>query len=123
MFSWNNYLKLSKEWKDIDNSNPLSEAYYRSAISRAYYFAFHRSKDFAINNGFIEDPKRGGDRHREIISYLKNINKFDAGNYLEKLKKNRHTSDYDNDKNVDQRLVRTSLLFVTTTISDLERND
>ena len=32
MFDWEDYLKLSEAWKDADNSEPLSEAYYRSAI-------------------------------------------------------------------------------------------
>lgn len=119
MFNWEDYLKLSKDWKDIDNQDPLSEAFYRSAISRAYYFVYHYVKEFAKCNGYTEDPKRSGDRHREMIDFL-NMNKRNtSASYLSKLLKYRKECDYINNKIVDQRLVNSSLYFITEIVADI----
>lgn len=123
MFNWSDYLKLSQNWKDIDSSDPLSEAYYRSAISRAYYCVYHNVKEFVKNNGFIESPERKGDRHAEIIDYLNNNDRHWAGGHLDRLKKNRHTSDYKNNKQVDQRFVATSLMFAVNVINDINKKE
>lgn len=121
MFKWKDYLQLSREWKDIEHTNPLSEAYCRSAISRAYYCVYHNVKSFAMKNGFTPDPKRQGDRHAELVEYLNNNKRSWAGGYLKRLKKNRHISDYDNNKEIDYRFVNTSLHFAANILGDISK--
>lgn len=119
MFDWNHYYLLSKEFNKIASSDPLAEAYYRSSISRCYYSVYHQVKAFAVENGFIEDSSRIGDRHAEIIDFLNEIDRSWAGNHLSKLKKNRHTCDYKNNVTVDSRLVNTSMIFASNIIGNL----
>ncbi len=119
MFDWKDYSKLSEIWKSVAIQDPLHEAYYRSSISRSYYFVYNFVKKFALSNGYkLSDNFKGG-RHAEMIWYLNNNNKNWSGGHLSKLRKNRNDSDYEEDKVVDQRLNNASLLIASYVINDL----
>jgi uncharacterized protein (UPF0332 family) len=46
MFQWNNYLSIAKEMSKKDE-----EEFKRSAISRAYYSAFHEARSYLEGKG------------------------------------------------------------------------
>ena len=55
MFDWNTYLSLA-----VDPSGHEDEASHRSAISRAYYCAYHHACTFAKQQGaYIPENKEG----------------------------------------------------------------
>ena len=98
-FDWQQYynLALALEADAAATAGTLAEAKIRSAISRAYYAAHHKSKQY------VETTQRGvriaptGNAHQEVIDHLKHSrahNDSKAGALLERLAKNRRDADY-----------------------------
>lgn len=123
MFDWSDYLKLAEELSKPCMSIDNSEARLRSAVSRAYYAAFHKAKKTAenkdgilfkeIKNELVSD-KRGGERRRgdhEVVAefwsrYSSHIFS-DLGLNLGRLHKERVKCDYyDEVKNIDKNVIR-----------------
>jgi hypothetical protein len=46
MFNWQDYYLLARELLSQADSSPIKEAMLRSAVSRAYYAAYHRACDY-----------------------------------------------------------------------------
>ncbi len=67
MFDWQEYYLLAGELLSQADNNPRKEAMLRSAVSRAYYAAFHRACD-----------------------YLKEVNKYPARQEFESNRKETH---------------------------------
>lgn len=95
-FDWKEYLDLARNLKA-----EATDAAYRSAISRAYYSAFHAGKDFC--RGRIQLTDRGEDHSivREFLSSefgssgdgeLRDISTSFSG-----LQRDRMSADYDKD--------------------------
>lgn len=118
MFDWGDYLKLANEFSETDWASSDAEAYYRCAISRAYYSAFHKSKKFIIDKGVSLNRQNKDYSHQEIIDELNKIDSW-AGSYLSKLKKNRHDSDYKNDITIGKKIAKTSITFAGNIIGQL----
>jgi uncharacterized protein (UPF0332 family) len=98
-FDWTTYFELSKVLYEeaIAKEGPLVEAKLRSAISRAYYAAHHKSLRY------VEATQRGvyigrtGKAHREVVDYLKtskNVQDQAAGNSLDRVLSAREKADY-----------------------------
>jgi len=117
MFDWKEYLNLAEQLTRVTIDTVSDEACLRTAVSRAYYAAFHIANDFAKNkdenlfkqvkNETVIDkkgnPRRRGD-HEVVIEFLmrnSDNNIMEAGVKLEGLKKERVRCDYyDNIKNI-----------------------
>lgn len=111
-FDWNRYLDLAKDLGGIG-----SDAARRSAVSRAYYFAFHVADHYLKTNNVILNPKYNRDRHLRVWNiYMDSVKKDCArlGNLGQRLKIARHDADYDPD-------IAFSDTFVQKCISDAER--
>ncbi|HHV54427.1 MAG TPA: hypothetical protein GXX55_03115 [Firmicutes bacterium] len=63
LFNWQNFLNLS-----VQLASGVSEAEWRSAISRAYYAVYHISRRFACSQAYSE-PAHG--RHQALIKWFK----------------------------------------------------
>ncbi len=98
-FNWDDYKKLAEHlYNDPDSAIP--EAYYRSAISRAYYAAFHITKKKMIDHyGFIS---RTSNAHSRLLDFLRE-KKIDnpiigeAWINLKRLRVRRESADYDDE--------------------------
>jgi uncharacterized protein (UPF0332 family) len=81
-----------------DLSTGSREAEWRSAISRAYYAAFHKARRLLQHNGFV--VPRAERAHAYLWMRLSNSNHpdvIDAGQALFDLRKARNEADYDVD--------------------------
>lgn len=124
MFSWDDYIKVSKSLKKYAKVNStVPEAFYRSGVSRAYYAAYHSALFYAINNrGYNERGYRTRLRtrgrkdlgsHGVLIQFL--LDDFDPnvqllGARLKNCRSKRVTCDYDPNITVDDRYTEISFL-------------
>lgn len=90
MMRGEDFLELAVSLLDSD-----SEAAWRSAVSRAYYGAFHTAKELLADAGIALPDS--GEAHRKILYCLKESGDeggTDAGNRLGKLRDERNAADY-----------------------------
>lgn len=76
-----------------------SEAHWHSAVSRAYYAAFHVSRDLFVDCGFT--VPRGDQAHTYLWRRLSNAGHSDvrdSGNNLQTVRRQRNRADYDLDR-------------------------
>jgi len=93
VFDWDEYLQLAEELHERD-SDFLREASKRTAISRAYYAAFHEALQYAPNR--VQSAPR--DKHRKLIDHYKQAptqTERTVGRQLERLRDNRNAADYE----------------------------
>ena len=71
MYDWRDYLEISKEFLSSCIAQPPNrlrkETMLRTAISRAYYAAFHRSNDYLKTYGFRPNEQSV---HRSVIEKI-----------------------------------------------------
>ncbi len=80
-----------------------TEAEWRTAVSRAYYAAFHKARKLFIGLGF--QPPKGDQAHAYLWLRLLNCGNQQvqlAGSNLNSLRRYRNQADYD----VDQKLIQ-----------------
>lgn len=120
-FDWREYEKAA-QWI-YDNatvSNCSEEACYRTAISRAYYAAFHGVMDYAVERENFP-KKKGGDDHTGLLRHFK---KYGTGPRriiyiaLDRLHDNRLQADYDNELTGDPRKTSESSLIEAKKVFD-----
>jgi len=70
-FDWADYLKLAEELATRTEEHCL-----RTAISRAYYYAYHLGRERVMNNDF--PMVRGGDTHKQVWEKFSNSPDVDA---------------------------------------------
>ncbi len=107
-FDWADYLTLAKELATRDD-----EAAQRSAMSRAYYAAFHSARSFLRQEGVsISNPGLG--EHKSVWDAFQNSRddqRIQIGQRGERLRLFRNRADYDN------RLPNLTLFVKTTLIT------
>jgi uncharacterized protein (UPF0332 family) len=92
-FDWTDYHRLAYQWLD---EIELKEAYFRSAISRAYYFAFHDAVRYLVAAERF-DPDRWTGLHTVVINRFENssdLNQRKIGAKLKRLRSHRVDADY-----------------------------
>ncbi len=101
-FDWCDYYNLAKELNDNED---LNEAKLRAIISRAYYSAFCKSRNYLRDSGDLDlQDKNGRNRHGEhfnVHEYVgrefsnnKNPSWQDIGKFLIALRVHRNSADY-----------------------------
>jgi uncharacterized protein (UPF0332 family) len=98
-----------------------TEAAWRSAISRAYYAAFHVAREFLIRLGFRVAT---GDRAHAYL-WLRLSNTKDpvadaCGQLLQDLRSRRNTADYDLSRPCNQKLAQDAARDALDVIQDLD---
>lgn len=94
-FDWKSYLQLADELIKHQNPAISQEAYFRSAISRAYYGVFCIARNFLIRNG-VTIPRV--DTHkfvRERYTNSRNQMEQKIGKDLNYLWRRRKDADYE----------------------------
>jgi len=111
-FNWSDYLTLAKSLAKQESDPLLSdEAYKRTAISRAYYAAFHSALNFASSSEGFSPTGRGEDHIRLIRHFQKSTDRpgQSIGANLNRLRDNRRRADYDNIVRKLDKLTRKAL--------------
>jgi uncharacterized protein (UPF0332 family) len=69
-YNWTDYYELAKQLgaRAEITGEELSEALFRSAVSRAYYAAYNLSLNYAKNLGYEYSNQRG--RHEDLIKFF-----------------------------------------------------
>lgn len=122
-FDWGGYLELADELGDAASEDALAVARWRSAVSRAYYAAFHHARGHleATRGEVVGRP--GQSVHQAVARALKsgqNEMEQRVGDKLWELRGYRNAADYDGDAAVDAVQVAVSLVLATEIITDLE---
>ncbi len=93
-FAWTNYLDLARR---LASRPEATEASLRSAISRAYYAAFHKAAELLVGDGF-ELTRRGEDHQTVWNEFERNRPRLQKpiGVHGRKLRDDRRKADYDN---------------------------
>lgn len=103
----------------------VKEAEWRSAVSRAYYAAFHVARQLLLQCGFA--VPRGDQAHGYLWLRVSNAGQADvqiAGNNLNHLRQIRNWADYDLDRPLDQdtalELVQTAedIIHILETVAE-----
>ena len=110
------FLALAKELSVL-----TSEGCWRTAVSRAYYAAFHRTRDFMATLGFR--TRKNDQAHTGLyrrLSSSKSDVLIEAGRLLLALRSLRNQADYDLHTKVTQTLAVTSVGSATWIVATLE---
>lgn len=94
-FNWIEYLNLARRLAGTAE-NPADEAELRSAISRAYYAAFIRARNFLRDRDRLTIPTAR--THQYVIAQFQNSpdsRRQKLGNRLEILRRYRNQADYE----------------------------
>lgn len=103
MFDWQDYHLLARELLSVADSSSIKEAMLRSAVSRAYYAAYHRACDYLREvNEYPTDQDLQANRNRShqviIDIFIGNAARpgwKKVGKKLRRLKDFRRRADYD----------------------------
>jgi hypothetical protein len=95
-FEWKAYLALALDLQKIADNSQHSEAYRRTAISRAYFAAFCHAHNYAI--AFLHFSSRGDlDDHGRLRAHLKTKRRAGDAVRLDQLRQWRNSADYVDD--------------------------
>ena len=119
-FDWNEYLRLAQQLSGLAN-----DAASRSAVSRAYYSAFHAASLSVKSNNVATNPKYERDRHLRIWNiYIDSSNKEcrRIGNRGQRLKVERQYADYDPDTSFPETRVQQAIAQAEALVAGLAGN-
>ncbi len=102
MFDWKEYHLLARDLLSQADNSPQKEAVLRSAVSRAYYAAFHAADAYLKSTknypSMQEDTTHSEGSHNRIINIFLTDTNHPAweqiGKRLRRLKNFRHWADY-----------------------------
>ena len=120
-FDWSEYLKLARQLAVLDGSALDQEARLRSAISRAYYAAFCRSRNYLRDTQKRSVPG-GAKAHAYVREQFLNSSvetRKEVGENLERLREARNKADYDDNVPGLPSLARTALEWAKEAIASL----
>jgi hypothetical protein len=95
-FDWHGFLDLARSLQQQAKGAPNSEAYLRSAISRAYFGAFGHARNYAkrfLDFAARDDP----DDHGKLRAHLKRKRRAADATRLDQLRQWRNSADYEDD--------------------------
>lgn len=121
-FDWGGYLELAGELGEAAPEDALTPARWRSAISRAYYAAFHHAQGYLGATRSEAAGRPGQSVHQAVARALKSGEEEieqRAGDKLWELRGYRNAADYDGDAGVDAVQVAVSLVLAAEVIADL----
>jgi len=121
-FNWSDFLEIAELLHSKGKGKTLEQAYFRCALSRAYYAAFIISRKYAESKGESFEREYGRS-HKHVIDYYinsKNPGLQDVGENLKTLKRWRINSDYEDNPVFNSMTVESSLKYSKNIISDLK---
>ena len=119
-FDWIHFIKLAE--KLIEDEHNKDEAVYRTVISRSYYGAHHRARQF-LESHFALQMDKTADDHGQVIRALKRYRNDQqlrrSGRELERLCDDRRRADYDDSVCVEKNVARANLARANDIINTL----
>src|SRR5439155_26713655 len=95
-FDWNEFVELARILEQQAKNAVYPEAYYRSAVSRAYFSAFGHAINYAKN--FLQfTPRELVEDHGRLREHLKRRRRKGDSDRLEQLRQWRNEADYLNE--------------------------
>jgi uncharacterized protein (UPF0332 family) len=123
-FDWVRYLTLAQELAVLSEGHTNREAFLRCMISRAYYAAFCKSRNYLRDIDKDEALDRSLHVHQLVIDRFKgsdDTTRKDIGAALHRLRRIRNVADYqDNFRNLETKALR-SLKYAEGVIEDLNK--
>lgn len=122
-FDWSEYLKLARELAGQTGISPSREAMLRSSVSRAYYAAFCKARNYLRDVERDSSIPRGGEVHRYVINKFKNSRDTkhrQIGMHLDRLRIDRNRVDYDDSVSGLLYMTRMDLKIAQKILSMLE---
>ncbi len=119
-FDWNDYLPLAQQLSTVG-----SDAARRSAVSRAYYCAFHAASVSLKANNVTTNPQLSRDRHKQVWDvYTRSANRNcrRIGNDGQRLKIERQDADYRADENFTDPRVQHWIARAKNIVADIAVN-
>ncbi|MBS3908737.1 MAG: hypothetical protein KGZ93_03815 [Actinobacteria bacterium] len=98
-FNWSEYLALAQELPKKSSSSGNMEAKLRSAISRAYYAAYCKSRNHMQHKDMKSFPSYKVNKHDFVKQHFLNDTdkaRKSIGANLDRLREERNKADYDN---------------------------
>ncbi|MGI8551546.1 MAG: hypothetical protein ACR2PL_12305 [Dehalococcoidia bacterium] len=92
-FDWTNYLKLARFLGEREFEFGR-EAAARSAVSRAYYAAYHHARDYATRRLGFESRRQAAD-HGSLVARFRERRMVSIADRLKRLREWREQCDYD----------------------------
>lgn len=113
----------SSEFQDTAKrlARGVTEAHWRSAISRGYYAVFHFFREFLLSNGL--DVGRGGQSHINLYSGLLNCgfpHVAAIASRIDGLRAHRVWADYDLVRPINRRAAQSSVQESRALIADFQ---
>lgn len=93
-FDWAHYLTLSQSLFEQGRES-ADEAKLRCSISRAYYAAFGKARDFLENEGEKFSQESVHQKVAEIFNRYEDEDRREVGDYLIRMRNKRNRADYD----------------------------
>jgi uncharacterized protein (UPF0332 family) len=93
-FDWRDFRHLAQQLAD-DEETPYGEAASRTAVSRLYYYVFHRAKAYARQTWGYRSPARKADDHQELAEVFKSHGRDDVEEILTEMRNARNNCDYE----------------------------
>jgi len=119
-FDWNEYLRLARQL-----GGTVDDAAKRSAVSRAYYSAFHAASLSLKTNKVATNPRYERDRHLKVWDIYMRSMKRDCrriGNSGQRLKFDRQDADYDPDSGFPNPRVQRCIAEATKLVANINTN-
>lgn len=110
------FLDIARGIKDDESLN--EQGRLRTAIGRAYYAAFLKTRDYLRRyRGITFDRER---QHQDVLDALDDFNQNDLKSWLDTLRDNRVNADYYLDRILDREFCEKSLLLSEEIINSVE---
>ena len=128
-FDWAEFMKVAsilaaRHRGEVPASDdPTEEACQRTAISRVYYAAFHKTCEFLTINCKRSDIRQGSNAHTVVPRVLKDSKdreQIKIGNKLDNLRVDRNKADYDHDIPNARALTAKAITSATNILQLLE---
>ncbi|MFZ8803405.1 MAG: HEPN domain-containing protein [Candidatus Calescibacterium sp.] len=120
-FDWKLYVQLAEELIDFYRSEALKEAYFRSAISRAYYGVFCIGRNFLKSKGKTIPPIDTHKFVREQFKRSSDMIERKIGENLARLWKERKDSDYEDTADINRERAKTACELAKRLLQELKK--
>jgi len=115
-FDWRLYVDLADELTTYHRTSSFQDAYYRTAISRAYYGVYHLAKKILIDKGCVLPPKSQHQFVRDTLLASTVRTERRIGTHLSRLWKDRVDADYKEVASIDKSRATTTYMMAKNTL-------
>lgn len=122
-FDWLDYLRLAQFLAGVSKNSPGQEANFRAAVSRAYYAAFCKARNFLRDVDKDSQVTGTRDIHSYVLDQFMKSPDQTRGRIainLERLRRYRNMADYDDTMTISQANVIKTLKQAEEVIADLD---